>query len=63
MNTVTLSTWKTTRYTFSILYSHGARDGKPYGVVRLKDGALVSTYETELDAKLALYELGALQIS
>jgi hypothetical protein len=62
MNTVTLSIWQTNRHTFFIRYSHGALDGKPYGVVRLKDGVLINTHETELDAKLALYTIGAVCI-
>lgn len=59
MNLTTLSIWTNARYTFELVYSRGARTGKPFGVIRKKDGARIGEYVFEADAKLALYELGA----
>jgi len=58
-NLSVLSTWQSDRSILSLVYSYGARDGKPFGIVRTKDGARLGTYINEAEAKLALYSLGA----
>lgn len=62
MNITTLSTWESPRYVLLLAHSAGALNGECYGIIRVKDNHRLGTFETEADAKLALYGLGAVCI-
>lgn len=62
LNLTVLSTWQSSRHTLELVYSSGAHDGNPFGIVRTRDGALLGAYPCESEAKLALYALGAVPI-
>ena len=64
-NITTRETWHNEHYTFILMYSPSNIAGKPFGIVRVirkSDGARLGEYTFEGDPKLALYELGAVQV-
>lgn len=58
-NIVVLSTWSIGYYNYELVYSHGA---DKYSVLRIKDRARFGLYDSEADAKLALYKAKAVAI-